>query len=370
MGTKLQKKAGTFGDLKRKYYFCRMKERINWIDWGKALAVITVVFCHLPQSQEWFYYRYLQTCIISIFFFLSGYLKKDHGSDKENWKKYWNALIIPYLLYNAVVYPYWFAKCYLQNGGMPDLFHALRPIFGTLLFQHENSFCEPLDGPLWYLPAILAMHIIVDLCRKTRYQHSILIVLCILSYFVYAGNKSWNFLPNLTFIGLISRLPLYYIGYLLGQKKQFRNINPISNLGYGLALMLASIALFHWHLQLFYTGDMAQFLSTDFLLHIALFYPVNICFMFGVLFFCKALDGIHSKVIVNLSIGTLVIIGLHIVFITIVNFILEHLHHIQGVICYQWYEALPIALLITAILFPVILWGKEHAPVLLGKKRL
>ena len=51
---KLQKKAGTFGDLKIKYYFCRMKERINWIDWGKALAVITVVFCHLPRYSSFF----------------------------------------------------------------------------------------------------------------------------------------------------------------------------------------------------------------------------------------------------------------------------------------------------------------------------
>ena len=366
---KLQKKAGTFGDLKIKYYFCRMKERINWIDWGKALAVITVVFCHLPQSQEWFYYRYLQTCIISIFFFLSGYLKKDHGSDKENWKKYWNGLIIPYLLYNAIVYPYWFVKYYLLHGGMPDLLSAMRPIIGALLFQHENAFCEPLDGPLWYLPAILAMHIIVDLCRKTQYQHIILIVLCVLSYFVYAGNKFWNFLPNLTFIGTISRLPIYYIGYAMGQKKQFRNINPIRHLCFGLVLMLVSIAFFHWHLQLFYYGKMSQILSTEFLLHIGLFYPVNICFAFGVLYFCKVLDGIHSKMIVNLSIGTLVIIGLHIVFITIVNFALEKLLHIHDVICYHWYEALPIALLITAILYPVILWGKKYAPVLLGKKR-
>jgi len=366
---KLQKKAGTFGDLKRKCYFCRMKERINWIDWGKALAVITVVFCHLPQSQEWFYHRYLQTCIISIFFFLSGYLKKDHGSDKMNWDKYWNGLIIPYLLYNAIVYPYWFVKYYIQHGGMPDFLSAMRPIFGTLLFQHENAFCEPLDGPLWYLPAILAMHVIVDLCRKTRYQHTILIALCVLSYFVYAGNKSWNFLPNLSFIGLISRIPIYYIGYVMGQKKLFRDINPIRNFGYGLVLMLASLVFFHWHLQLFYTGDMSHFLSTDFLMHIALFYPVNICFVFGVLYFCKMLDGIQSKMIVNLSIGTLVIIGLHIVFITIVNFALEHLLHIQGVICFHWYEALPVALLITGILYPVILWGKKYAPVLLGKKR-
>ena len=154
-----------------------MKERINWIDWAKALAVCCVVFCHLPQSQDWFYYRYLQADIITIFFFISGYLKKDHGSDKANWQKYWHSLILPYLLYNAIVYPYWLVKFFMLNGGMPDLFQAMRPIFGALLFEHENSFCEPLNGPLWYLPAILFMHITIDLCRKTKYQHVIMISL-------------------------------------------------------------------------------------------------------------------------------------------------------------------------------------------------
>ena len=155
----------------------------------------------------------------------------------------------------------------------------------------------------------------------------------------------------------------------MGQKKQFRNINPIRHLCFGLVLMLVSIAFFHWHLQLFYYGNMSQILSTDFLLHIGLFYPINICFVFGVLFFCKILNTIKSSIITNLSIGTLVIIGLHIILITMVNFALEKLFHIHGVICYHWYEALPIALFITAILFPIILWGKKYAPILLGKKR-
>jgi len=334
-----------------------MKERINWIDWGKALAVITVVFCHLPQSQEWFYYRYLQACIITIFFYFSGYLKKDRGSDQENWKKYWHGLILPYLLYNAIIFPYWFAKYYMQHGGMPDLFHALRPIWGALLFQHENAFCEPLNGPLWYLPAILFMHILIDLCRKTKYLHTIMITLCIISFFLYASNKYYEFLPNLTPMGIFRRLPYYYIGYVMGQKKVFRGIAPKRDILYCIGCMAISILLFAWHLN-----------EKIFLLHIALFYPVNIFFLFGILYGCKMLGGYKSCLITNLSIGTLVIIGLHIAPITIINFIFEHLRHIEGVICYQWYEALPIALLITIILYPIILFGIRHAPILLGKK--
>ena len=342
-------------------YLCSMKERINWIDWAKALAVITVVFCHLPQSQEWFYYRYLQTCIITIFFFLSGYLKKDHGSDKENWKKYWRGLIIPYFIYNAIVYPYWFAKYYLQHGGMPDFLSAMRPIFGALLFQHENAYCEPLDGPLWYLPAVLVMHIIVDLCKKTRFQHFVMIVLCIVSYFVYAANKQYNFLPNLTFIGIISRLPFYYIGYLVGQKKPSFSHNSKYDILIFISMMILGVIIFNWHMQTFHSGDH--------MLHIALFYPTNLCFLFGVLYGCKLTDSIKLDIVTNLSIGTLVIIGLHAPVVSLINYAFEHFLHIEGVICYHWYEALPVAMVIVAALYPIIFFGKKHASILLGKKK-
>lgn len=336
-----------------------MRERINWIDWAKALAACTVVFCHLPQSQDWFYYRYLQAVIIVIFFFISGYLKKDRGSDKENWKKYWYGLIIPYFIYNALVYPYWLLKYYLMHGALPDIFAAMRPIIGTLLLQHESSVAEPLDGPLWYLPAILIMHIIIDLCRKTKHQHLIMVTLCIISVFLYAANKYYYFAPGLTLMGLMRNLPYYYLGYVMGQKHLFREVRFKHDLMRSLFCLTLSVLLFAWHLQAYNSGQH--------LLHIILFYPVNIGFLFGILYACKLLDSYRYNIITNLSIGTLVIIGLHIVLVTIVNFTLERALGIDGIICYQWYEALPLAIIIVALLYPIILFGKQYIPALLGK---
>lgn len=334
-----------------------MKERINWIDWGKAIAVTGIVYIHLPQSQEWFYFRYLQACVITIFFFLSGYLKKDRGSTQENWKKYWHGLILPYLLYNAIIYPYWFIKYYMQHGGMPDLFHALRPIWGALLFQHENAFCEPLNGPLWYLPAILFMHILIDLCKKTKYLHTIMITLCIVSFFLYAANKYYMFLPNLTPMGLFRSLPFYYIGYALRQRGLYLGTNSKRDLITFIGGLSLSLLLFYWHLH-----------ESKFLLHIALFFPVIICFIFGILSGCKLLDGIKSDIITNLSIGTLVIVGLHYPIVSLVNFGVENVINID-IICYQWHEALFVALGIVAILYPTILYIAKYAPVLIGREK-
>ena len=184
-----------------------------------------------------------------------------------------------------------------------------------------------------------------------------MITLCIISFFLYASNKYYEFLPNLTPMGIFRRLPYYYIGYVMGQKQQIRGIAPKRDLLYCIGCMVFSLLLFEWHLN-----------EKVFILHIALFYPINIFFLFGMLYGCKMLDSCKFSLITNLSIGTLVIIGLHIVPITVINFALEHLRHIEGVICYHWYEALPIALLIAFILYPIILFGKRHAPILLGKK--
>ena len=231
----------------------------------------------------------------------------------------------------------------MLNGGMPDLFQAMRPIFGALLFEHENSFCEPLNGPLWYLPAILFMHITIDLCRKTKYQHVIMISLCILSVILYAANKYYYFAPNLTPMGILRRLPYYYIGYVFGQRQLFRDTNMSRELIGCIACLCLSILFFYWHLQAFRAGE--------YILHIALFYPSNIGFLFGVLYGCKLLNNCKSQIIINLSIGTLAVIGLHAPLISLANQITVYLFNIEGKLCYTWYEAFPLDILIVAVIY-------------------
>lgn len=243
---------------------------------------------------------------------------------------------------------------------MPDFFHAMRPMIGALLMEHDSSFAEPLNGPLWYLPAILFMHILIDLCRKTKYQHWVMTGLCIISVFLYGTNKYWEFAPQLTPIGIMRNLPYFYMGYLFGQYHLFRECNLKRDIMGCIICLLGSILLFAWHLDAFYTGQHV--------LHIALFYPINVLFLFGVLYGCKILNGLKSPIITNLSIGTLVIIGLHIVLVTIANFTLEQTFDISSSICYHWNTALPTALVICTILYPIIQWSKKHAPILLGKK--
>jgi hypothetical protein len=47
---------------------------------------------------------------------------------------------------------------------------------------------------------------------------------------------------------------------------------------------------------------------------------------------------------------------------------MEYLREINHTVCYQWHEALPLSVLIVALLYPLILLAKSYVPVLLGKK--
>lgn len=48
--------------------------RLNWIDWAKAIAITFVVFGHIPEERSSFILNYIVTFHMPLFFFISGYL--------------------------------------------------------------------------------------------------------------------------------------------------------------------------------------------------------------------------------------------------------------------------------------------------------
>ena len=93
------------------------EKRIQWIDWAKVLGIMVVVFCHVPQYDTGLKY-YLSQVQMPLFFLLSGYLHKVQPSLRNALPKYWWSLVVPYLLFQVIFYPYWLVKevfMYLLN---------------------------------------------------------------------------------------------------------------------------------------------------------------------------------------------------------------------------------------------------------------
>lgn len=329
--------------------------RINWIDWAKCLAVMTVVFCHLPQPQELMYFRYLQACIITVFFFLSGYLKRDRGSMHANCRKYLWGLAVPYVVYNLLMLPYWVLRYYVQQGVWPSVEALSRPLIGMLLMEHTATYAEPLNGTLWYLPVILLMHLATDLCHRTRYEHWLMAGLCAASF---VGNLLYKYCephPTLAVTGLLRRLPYFYLGYIMGRRQWLLGTTrPWRDLVLCIGCFCASALLFRWHVDT----------MSDLALHVSIFYPVNILFVLGVVYGCRLLQQWTPQWVVNVSVGTLVVIGLQWMFIGIINFAVTSVTSLES---YTWSKAAALTMLITALHYPIILWARRSAPLLLGR---
>ena len=92
-----------------------INNRINWIDWAKTIGIMIVVFCHIPQYNT-LEKEFMSSFQMPLFFFLSGYLHKMPKGWKTSLHKYLKTLIIPYILFQPIFYPYWLVQKTQQEG--------------------------------------------------------------------------------------------------------------------------------------------------------------------------------------------------------------------------------------------------------------
>ena len=330
--------------------------RINWIDWAKAFCMTVVVFCHLPQQEDTFYLQFLASVILSTFFFISGYLKKKNLSIKESAKKYGYSLLIPYIIYNAIYYPYWLAKFYIEHGGI-TFSDAIKPITGTLLGQlNSNISCE-LNGVTWFLIALFLMHILTDWLNKYKHGKSIMLILSIITMILYGANKYYHYAAYITYHGFIRCLCFFFLGNLFLQWNYLKSLNFKKDLAIGTTTLLLSLILFYWHIN-----------EEHFILHITLYYVVNLVSVYAFIYLSRSLNNIRSRIITLISIGTLLIFGLHRMLIGVTDFILEKTLCIPS-ISYHLYEGLIISITIVTIILPIVILLYKHLPCTLGKHK-
>lgn len=327
--------------------------RINWIDWAKAFCMTVVVFCHLPQQEDTFYLQYLASVILSTFFFVSGYLKKKNLTIKESAKKYGYALLIPYIIYNVIYYPYWAAKFYIEHGGI-TWGNAVKPIIGTMLGQLNSSFSCELNGVTWFLIALFIMHILTDVLNKNKHGKTIMLILSVITMILYGANKYYHYAPYITYHGLIRCLCFFFMGNLYQQWGKLKQQKSRKDILIGTSTLLLSLILFYWHIN-----------ESNFILHIILYYVVNFVSVYAFIYLSKSLNHIKSRTITLISIGTMLIFGLHRIMIGVIDFGIEKfLHHPN--IQYDWIECLIIALMIEMVLLPITIY-RNKCPILFGK---
>ena len=138
----------------------KTKERIDWIDYAKALGVFLVIMGHTYKGYS--FIGWIYSFHMPLFFFLSGTtLKIKQISCKEFFKKRVKALLIPYILYSAVYIILEVVKGAL-NGN----------IDGTMKYFLRDAFWirgEQATIGLWFLPLLFLVEVLLmAVCKGIR----------------------------------------------------------------------------------------------------------------------------------------------------------------------------------------------------------
>lgn len=301
--------------------------------------------------------QYVCTFHMPLFFFISGYLSKYRIDFHANLLKYWKSLIIPYFLYNIIFYPYWLIRIKLENNGDYSAFNiVIKPIIGVLFGQIETPVSCIVSGVTWFLVALLFMRVVVDLCNK--YKNSILIMVLASFIFtlIYISSEYYHTLNNLLMKGFLRCFPFYVLGHLFQRKQCYSGTSICYQAITALILYSVSISIFIFakHCDIFWK-------------HILLGYIISLTAIFAVLSTCKLLNNFTSKALINISTGTIMIMGLHWMFIGTTNYFLQKMLELKNEILYEWYTAILLSLAIVFIIYPFILVAKKYFPILLGK---
>jgi fucose 4-O-acetylase-like acetyltransferase len=331
--------------------------RLNWVDWAKAIAISFVVFGHIPEENDSYFIYYVVQFHMPLFFFISGYLTKKEFFCRTTLKKYWHTLIIPYFCYNILFYPYWVVR-HIIDHPHAEWFDFLRPLIGTLILQFKSPFSESLNGVTWFIAALLVMKVILSICNKYKYGLLFMSVLATATTLIYIANECYRIYIDLPFVGFTRCLPFFFIGHICKHKKIVSEKPQRKDLLFCITGILISHIIFSYEKT-----------TSGLLIYGLCFWGICISAITGILSLCKLMNKVHLTIIDNISIGTIVIMGFHWILIGVTNFTLSKLMQIQS-ITYPLWEAILLTLLYIAILYPVILLFKNKYPFMLGKRSL
>lgn len=336
-------------------YSIVIANRLNWIDWAKTLAILSVVFGHIPENNGSFFINYIVQFHMPLFFFISGYLTKKEFISISTLKKYWHTLIIPYLCYNILFYPYWIVRHVID---FPDSgwFDFIKPFIGTILLQFKTPISDDLNGVTWFIGALLLMKIILSICNKYKYGMIAMSLLVFIIASIYIVNEHYRLYTALPFVGFIRCLPFFYLGYVC-KHKHIISEKPKQK---DIYICIVGITIS----MITYTFERA---NPGLIIYGLCFWIICIFAIEGVLSLCKLLDSVHLTIIENISIGTIVIMGLHWILIGVTNYTLSKLLHIPNIV-YPLWIAILLTFLFAAILYPIILLFRDKYPFMLGKQ--
>ncbi len=161
-----------------------MKRRLEWLDMGKGIGMVFVIFAHdhIPTPLK----AYIYTFHMPLFFFLSGYLFSPAKYPRFSafFTSKFKSLIIPYFSFSLIVYV-WFLFRY-KMGDIDYSGSLFKPFIGTIIGERNTEWTVH-SGALWFLTCLFITELLFYFIKtglKTNLFVAIALILSsLISYF-------------------------------------------------------------------------------------------------------------------------------------------------------------------------------------------
>ena len=312
--------------------------RYNYIDWMKAIGIFLIVYGHYFSYGD----TYIYVFNVPLFFIISGFLYKKETTAKIFWKKLLCNLIIPMLLLIIVVQLYLLSRKIFNS---PITLNEIKDILINIIRGQHKQY-----GPCWFIYTLALIKILRFYIpeKKNRIINlTIIPIFLIISYYLsYKGLYLGN-----AYVNVLLAYPVFAIGEYLQKYKDI--INSLSSKGWIISIIIISFLIIM--LCGTYNGYVWMY-KNDYGHSIPLFFLGGCAGTALIFCICKLLDRYKSCIVEDISMGSLIIIGLHLQLVGYTK-IMPSLDIISAII-------------LTLIFVPVIRFAKKYCPFIIGIYRI
>ena len=321
-----------------------LDKRLEWIDWMKALGIYLIVLGHFYSVGE----KSIYVFHVPLFFVISGFLNKTEVDGQAFWKKLWYNLAVPMLLMATINFAY---HSILQffNGSFStaDVYWFVRNVTFGMASGYDT---------LWFVFTLMLLKIIFQYCSSRKFFYSLSVVMMVLAY-VY-NHSDLSILPFFlkepnAVVNVCTAYPFFALGVMMRNYKEV--INALNSKAMLISTFVCGLLLVN--LCYMYNGYVGMF-RCDYGGNIILFLLGGIAGTV-MIWALSVLFGCAPKIVVIISRGTIIILGLHKILIDLV-----------------WAFVTPsvldvvFAALILLLFIPFIIATETYFPLMAGKYRI
>ena len=315
-----------------------MTSRIVWLDWMKVLAILSIIWGHFFSEGH----VYLYVFSVQTFCLISGFLYKRAPDWKTCIRRCFWQLLVPTVILSVVMQLEAYFRC-MALGTSYDV--SWLWFFEWLLLGHR--WCM---GPCWYFYALIVMRLIMQALPGRKWAYGLLFV--VLSAGAIALHYKGFEVSNAN-VNVLVCMPFFLIGVFMKQLKPMlcglHNYVVEAGLlvvGVGLVVACGQYNGYVWMYKNGYGENFALYIIGG---------MAGAMMLYVVSLWLSRLP--YRQMVLTLSKGSLLIIGLHIVIVRRLTELPDRL----------WGEDLLLSLLILFFFVPVIHIAERYCPLLIGQ---